>query len=440
MPVVHISDLSWGGEGIGRIEGKVVFVPQALPGEDVEITLVQSKKDYGQGRLLRVLAPSPHRIAPLCSYYQACGGCQLQHLDPDKQVEEKERLFIKGLRHALPNREFLLHPILRSPQGFGYRHRLLLKTGWTNKTFTLGFFKPKSHQRVPITRCLLANQSVNGWLDVLREGIQALGYQDWAPDIELQVFEEPPYGGVVFSSSPNLDPVRKKKIAGVFTSLFQSPYILFQEFDQLVSGDGRPFVPEEEGPVFLLPTTETGLPRDIRLAAFPKVFTQVNLAANRRLIGRLFQSGLFTSRDRVLDCHCGLGNFTLPAALITEEVMGLESFPWAVANARWNQKSNQILNCSFIQGRADSAFRKARLGRSPFSLAIMDPPRTGIKELVPLLDSSGISRMLYISCNPSTLFRDLALLTERDWTIEWSQPVDFFPQTYHLESLTFLRK
>jgi 23S rRNA (uracil1939-C5)-methyltransferase len=440
MPVMHISDLSWGGQGIGRIDGKVVFVPQALPGEEVEIDLVESRKDYSLGRLLQVLTPSPDRIVPPCPFYQACGGCQLQHLNPDKQGEEKERLFTKALRHALPDRNIPIFPILRSPRIFAYRHRLLLKTGWSNKKFSLGFYKPQSHQLVPINGCALANSPVNTRLDPLREKIQALGYRDWTPDVELQLFEDPPGGGLVFSSTPILNPVRRKKVAAGISSLFPSHYILFQEFDQLVDGDGRPFAPEKESPTLLLPAEETGLPRDLRLAAFPKVFTQINLEANRLLIARLFKPELFTRRDRVLDCFCGFGNFTLPAALVTESVMGVESFPWAVANARWNQKNNGITNCSFIAGKADALFRKTRPNPSAFSLAILDPPRTGIREMVPLLDGSGLRRLLYISCNPSTLFRDLALLADRGWIMEWSQPVDFFPQTFHLESLTLLRK
>jgi 23S rRNA (uracil1939-C5)-methyltransferase len=439
MPVVHISELSWGGEGIGRIEGKVVFVPQALPGEDAEIEIVQSKKDYSRAKLKRILDPSPDRVEPPCPVYQDCGGCQLQHLNYRKQVMEKERLFKKALGHAFPGRDVFLYPALQSPKDYGYRHRLQIKTAWTKKKLGLGFFKPKSHELVSIDRCLLANKEANDLINPLRNRLQALGKWDWTPDIELQVFEDPPGGGVVFSSSPRSGLSGMEKINKGISDL-KFNYILFQEPKQLNHWDGTPFSPEEESPEFVLPAAVTGLPQDIRLTAFPKVFTQVNLGANLLLLARLLQMDIIHSGDRILDCFCGLGNFTLPVSLMSKEVIGLESLPLAVANARLNQKRNKIINCSFVQDRADSAFRKPGFSQNAVSLAILDPPRTGVKELIPLLDFKELNGLLYISCNPSTLLRDLSLLTTRGWVVEWIQPIDFFPQTYHLESATFLRK
>ncbi|MBA4394949.1 MAG: 23S rRNA (uracil(1939)-C(5))-methyltransferase RlmD, partial [Desulfobacca sp.] len=119
MPIVRISDLSWGGEGIGRIEGKVVFVPYSLPGEVVEVEIVGSKKTYSQGKLIRLQEGSPDRIEPPCPFYQQCGGCQLQHLSPHKQVQEKERLFRQALDHALKKKEILVKSTLISPKAFG---------------------------------------------------------------------------------------------------------------------------------------------------------------------------------------------------------------------------------------------------------------------------------------------------------------------------------
>jgi 23S rRNA (uracil1939-C5)-methyltransferase len=439
MPVIHISELSWGGEGIGRIDGKVVFVPQALPGEDAEIEIIQSKKDYSRGKIKRMLAPSPDRVEPPCPVYQDCGGCQLQHLSYPKQVQEKERLFKKALHHALRGRDVFVFPSLNSPKKYGYRHRLLIKTAWSKKKLSLGFFKPKSHELVSIDRCLLANESVNALINPLRDTIQALGKYNFSPEIELQVFEDPTRGGVVFSSSSPLNLFGRKKIIKDLCGLGLN-YLLFQAPKSLMHGDGTLFSPEKESPEFILPAATTGLPQDIRLTAFPKVFTQINLDTNLLLLARLLQMDLFRASDRILDCFCGLGNFSLPASFKAKEVIGLESLPLAVANARWNQNKNEILNCSFIQAKADSAFRQTGFPQNPVSLMILDPPRTGVKELIPLLNFKDLDRLLYVSCNPSTLFRDLNLFIVRGWAVEWSQTVDFFPQTFHLESVTLLRK
>jgi 23S rRNA (uracil1939-C5)-methyltransferase len=440
MPVVRISDLSWGGEGIGRIEGKVIFIPLVLPGEVVEAEVVQSKKKYSQGKLIRILEPSPDRIEPVCSYYRECGGCQFQHLTSQRQVQEKERLFKQALNHALKLEETLVHPTLQSPARFGYRHRLNLKTTWEDNRFRLGFFKPKSHQVVPINRCILANEATNEALGPIREIIEGLRYEAWTPEIEVQILEIPRRGGIVFNSHQRIYSPQRKRIVQELSALPGLNYFFFRESNQpLLTGDS-PFYPEKDGPEILLLGSEIGLSQDIRLAFFPGVFTQINLELNRRLINRLVGLNLFTPQDTVLDLYCGLGNFSLPLALKVKEVIGLETFPPAVDNARWNQKINRISNCTFLETKAEEGVRQFGMLADPVTWVILDPPRTGAKEVIPMFDAWDLKGILYISCNPMTLFRDLTRLTSKGWKVKWSQPVDFFPQTFHLESVTLLTR
>jgi len=439
MPVVHISGLSWGGEGIGRLDGKVVFVPYSLPGEVVEVELVRSKKTYNQGKLLRILSSSPDRVEPPCSFYRECGGCQLQHLSLQKQVQEKERLFSQALNHALKSKETLVYPTLTSPLAYGYRHRLHLKTAWRNNRFTLGFFRSKSHDVVPINHCFLANRAVNEVLGSLQKMIHGLQSEQWAPEIDLLAFENPRKSGIVFSSSRTPRSQKKRITEEIFSTLGLS-YLLFQESNQLSLKGEHPFSPEKDSPEFIFPSSETGLSQDIRLACFPGVFTQINLELNRLLIARLLRLNLFDRQDTIVDLYCGLGNFSLPLAFKVQEVIGLEVFPVAVANARWNQQINRISNCIFKQATVSEGIYQLNLQKRPVSLVILDPPRTGAREVLPLLDTWDLKGLLYISCNPMTLVRDLSQLVKKDWRVEWSQPVDFFPQTFHLESLTFLRR
>jgi 23S rRNA (uracil1939-C5)-methyltransferase len=442
MPIVRISDLSWGGEGIGRIEGKVVFVPYSLPGEVVEVELVHSKKTYSRGKLIRLLDPSPYRIEPPCSFYQVCGGCQLQHLSPFSQVQEKERLFRQSLDHALKDKEILVKPTLISPMAFGYRHRLQLKSAWKKNRFFLGFFGPQSHEVVSINHCLLANGAINKVLASLQEIIQSLYYQEWDPEIELQLFGNLSKGGLVFSSPKGISPSQKKRITEELLSAFGYTYLLFQESNQLpfqVKGE-HPFSKEKDSPDFTLPASETGLRQDILMTCFPRVFTQINLELNRRLIGELLSLNLFDSQDTILDLYCGLGNFSLPVSFKVQEVIGLEVFPLAVANARWNQRRNQIDNCTFIEAKVHEGIEQVRYQNKPITQVILDPPRTGAREVIPWVNAWNLRGILYISCNPMTLFRDLTQFIDEGWKVEWTQPVDFFPQTFHLESITYLSK
>lgn len=435
-----ISALSWGGEGIGRIEGKVIFVPYSLPGEVVEVEILHSKKSYCQGKILAILTPSPERIAPACAYYQKCGGCQFQHLSYLKQVQTKERLFRESLDHALRSGEIPIEPTLNSPLDLGYRHRLQLKTAWKNKGFTIGFFGPGSQEIVPIERCLLANDEVNKVLGVLWEKIPGLAVKEWTPEIEIQAFERPPKGGIVFSSFRGTSKSLKKKITEAILSASTMNYILFQESDPPTLKGVLPFSRELDSPEFFLPLFEAGPFPDIRFKAFPGVFTQINLDLNRMLIGKLGAMKIFDRQETLLDLYCGLGNFSLPVTRLVQEVIGIEDSPVAVANALWNQKINGISNCTFVQARADEGIKKVKKLSKPISFVILDPPRTGAREVIPLLDAWDLKGILYISCNPMTLFRDLISLKERGWRTVWTQPIDFFPQTYHLESVTLVRK
>jgi 23S rRNA (uracil1939-C5)-methyltransferase len=440
MNTVQITDLAWGGQGLGRIGGKVVFVPFSLPGEVVEIELISSKKNFSQGRLLRVLEPSANRIEAPCALYQACGGCQLQHLSPLKQIQEKERLFKQNLNHSLQGMEIPIKPVLSSSLAFGYRHRLHLKSAWEKKRFNVGLFRADSHEVVPITRCLLANEAVNQVLTGLQETIQNFQFTDWTPEIELQFFGNPVKGGLVFFSRRGLTSDRMKRITREIRKSFRLDYILFQDPNEPMWKSAAPFSAEEDSPEFDLPASETGLPHDLFLSCFPRVFSQINLTLNQRLIMELIKMNLFDRQDRILDLYCGLGNFSLPLSLLVEEVIGLEISPLAVENARWNQRRNQITNCTFWGVKAEEGLPKIGKRGKPISKIFLDPPRSGAREAIPWLDTRALDGILYLSCNPMTLFRDLKSLVERGWKVEWTQAVDFFPQTYHLESLTCLSR
>jgi 23S rRNA (uracil1939-C5)-methyltransferase len=438
--IIRITDLAWGGQGLGRFEGKVVFVPFTLPGELVEIEITGSKKNYSQGNLFRLLEASPDRIDPPCFFYRKCGGCQLQHLDPLKQIQEKEKLFRQGMNHALGQKEILIKPALPSTQTLGYRHRLYLKSAWNNDRFIMGFYKAGSHEVVPITHCLLANGEINKLLPHLQDIIQGLRYTQWTPEIEIQIIENPFRGGLVFISPEGLTADKRKKITEGLRSQTRLEYILFQESNKPGWRSEHPFSKEKDSPEFELPAAETGLSRDLKMTCFPQVFTQINLALNRRLIAELADLDLFDLQDRVLDLYCGLGNFSLPLSLMVEEVLGLEVFPLAASNARWNQKRNQITNCKFVQAKAEEVFKQALWQNKLFSKVFLDPPRSGAREVVSWLDTPALRGILYLSCNPMTLFRDLKLLMDKGWRVEWTRPIDFFPQTFHLESLTYLSR
>ena len=221
-----------------------------------------------------------------------------------------------------------------------------------------------------------------------------------------------------------------KEIKAVFFGTFQE--------NELFGLD--PFSPDRHGQRVVLPAGTTLLDRDVELTFFPQVFSQVNLAQNLRLIAFLLSQPCWGPQVTCLDLFCGQGNFSIPLAFKTREVIGVESLAPAVENARFNQRRNQIGNCIFHQASAQSALNQLLRGESRFNVVFMDPPRTGALEILEQIDLLALQGLYYLSCDPMTLFRDLAFLIQKGWRLGWTMPLDFFPQTYHLESLTFLSR
>lgn len=440
MAVIQITALSLQGEGVGRLEGKIVFVPFTLPGESVEIEIKEDRKTYSRGRLVRVLEPSPDRVTPPCPIFGICGGCHLQHASPSAQARIKENGFMEAFRHALKMDDPPIQTLLDSPGSHYYRHRLRLKIQGRGRQSSLGFYQARSHQLVTVERCFLANPAVNHILAGLSRVVRDIPFLGDPAELEIQCLEEGEKGLVLFRvirqpSPPIIRQVTEKllEIQGIQTVFFGT----FQE-SELFGLD--PFSPERHGQRVVLPAETTLLDRKVELTFFPQVFSQVNLAQNLRLIAFLLRQPCWDPQVTCLDLFCGQGNFSIPLALKTRGVTGVESLAPAVENARFNQRRNQIGNCLFHQGSAHSVLNRLRREGSRFNLVFMDPPRTGAREILEQIDLLAPQGLYYLSCEPMTLFRDLVFLTQKGWNLQWTLPMDFFPQTFHLESLTFLSR
>jgi len=440
MAVIRITAISMQGEGLGRLEGKIVFVPFTLPGESVEIEIKEDRKTYSRGRLVRVLEPSPDRVTPPCPIFGICGGCHLQHASPAAQSRIKENSFREAFRHALKMDDPPIQTLRDSPGSLFYRHRLRLKIQGRGRQSSLGFYQARSHQLVAVERCFLANPAVNRILSSLSRVARDIPFLGEPADLEIQCLEEGGEGLVLFRvtrrpSTPILREVTEKllEIPGIQAVFFG----IFRE-SELFGLD--PFSPDRHGQRVVLPAGTTLLDREVELTFFPQVFSQVNLAQNLRLIAFLLSQPCWGPQVTCLDLFCGQGNFSIPLAFKTREVIGVESLAPAVENARFNQRRNQIGNCIFHQASAQSGLHRLLREGSRFNLVFMDPPRSGAREILQQVDLLALQGLYYLSCEPMTLFRDLTFLTQKGWNLQWTVPLDFFPQTFHLESLTFLSR
>jgi 23S rRNA (uracil1939-C5)-methyltransferase len=419
---LEIDALSYGPYGIGRVGGKAVMIPHTAPGDTVEAGIVESKDRYAVGELLRLIAPSPVRQTPLCPYVGTCGGCSWQHLRYDAQLIAKQQSVEDALRRIGKLDRFELRPIIPSSNEYHYRRRIRLQVDASKK---LGFYGASSHHLVEIDSCAIAEDHLNSTIESLRR---------WARALKTTI----EYLEIITGDEPN-------QIVAVAQSLdefaTQDKFIC----EKLVGGGesgihGLIFRGRNWRTVWGRPTISVKLLRDCTLAVDADVFTQVSSDGNRRILQELLSGANFHIDDRILELYCGGGNFTLPIAKQVREVVAVESYRQSVAAGKLNAQSNGIDNIRWICSPVPQAIGQLKKRKEKFTKIILDPPRAGAKGIESDLAALGASKIFYISCNPTTLARDLAALARQGYKLQVVQPIDLFPQTFHVEALAVMER
>jgi len=416
-----IDALSYGAYGIGHLSGKAVMIPHTAPGDTVEVRIVESKERYDIGEAIRVLAPSLLRQNPPCPYVGTCGGCSWQHLRYDAQLQAKQQSVVDALRRIGKLGDFDLTPIIPSSEEFYYRRRIRLQIG-VNRT--LGFYGTASHQLVEIDSCLIADDRLNRALASIRRWVRALATP----------FE---YIEIVAGDEPEEIVAVARAIGSFATRDEPACATLAGEAEQI---RGLIVAGPDWRRVWGKPTIRVNLLADLSLSLDADVFTQVNSQGNRRILNMLLAAGDFQSNDRVLELYCGGGNFTLPIARQTKEIVAVEGYQSAIANGKLNAQKNGIDNIRWVCSAVPKAVAELKKRRESFAKIVLDPPRAGAKGLDADLSALGARQIFYVSCNPTTLARDLAALTKHGYKLRMVQPIDLFPQTFHVETLAVIER
>ncbi|HSD10174.1 MAG TPA: 23S rRNA (uracil(1939)-C(5))-methyltransferase RlmD [Candidatus Binatia bacterium] len=411
---VTIDSLAYGIFGVARTDRGIVFVPGVAPGEVARVRIIEEKRDYREAELLEILEPSPVRRIPPCPYVPECGGCAWQHLDYPAQLEAKESI----LRHTiariggLDGASLDVRPILASPQ-WAYRHRLTLRVDGEQR---LGFYRHRSHRLIEIARCRIADEAVNAHLDVAREWLR--GVSTTVRRLEIASARD-----------------RRVVFVGNAEGAFRHDDVYHEKFLRAhPTVGGIVLFGRGWRRMFGKPVVDLEIDGDLILES-QGGFTQVNPEANRRLVETVLDLAAPSERDRVLDLYCGAGNFTLPLARRVREVVGVEVDPASVGKARRNADRARLTNCRFVERESAAAARGLAASGDRFSLVILDPPRSGAANVVEHLAALASDRLVFVSCNPATLARDLRHLTRLGFALGPIQPVDLFPQTYHVEAV-----
>lgn len=418
---LEIDALSYGPHGIGRVDGKAVMIPHTAPGDRIEARIVESKDRYAIGAALRIIEPSPLRRTPPCPYAGTCGGCSWQHLRYDAQLEAKQKSVDDALRRIGKLDGFELRPIIPSADEYHYRRRIRLQVGADNR---LGFYAASSHELVEIDACLIADERLNHVIELLRRW--ARGTNTTIEHVEIVTGDEPKQLVVVVEASGAFFPRDEPQCANLVGMGGEIQGLIVSAPDRRkVWGD---------------PRITVELRGDLSLAVDADTFTQINPEGNRRILDELLSAAGFQKSDRVLELYCGAGNFTLAMARQSREVVAVEGFRAAIANAKHNAQRNAVDNIRWISAPVPKALAELKRRREKFAKIVLDPPRTGAKGIETDLAALGAEKILYVSCNPATLARDLAALVKHGYKLRRVQPIDLFPQTFHVEALAVLER
>ena len=438
---LEITDLNSSGEGVGRHEGRVVFVPNTVTGDRLKVKIIQSKAKFAKGRVQQLLTPSSHRIRPNCIVADKCGGCQWQHIDYSYQRQAKQQQVIQAFQRIGGFTDIPIQPILHTSNPLNYRNKSTypLARSATGQV-QAGYYRLSSHKLVNLNQCPVQDERLHPLLKEVKQDIQQQGWS---------IYNETTHQGKLRHLSLRIGLNTGEMLLTLITTSSQLSGIEAQaklwldRYPELVGvclninrdrtnailGDktltvaGKSYIRENFAGVELHIGADT--------------FFQVNTAAAELLFKTIVEQLQLQGDEKVVDAYCGIGTFSLPLAQKVRQVIGIEINPSSVRQARNNAVLNQIDNATFYAGKVKDCLKQIEIQPD---ILLLDPPRKGCQpEVIAAILQLQPSRIVYISCKSSTLARDVRLLCESGvYQPVWIQPADFFPQTTHIECFVLL--
>lgn len=451
---LDITDMAFGGRGFARVDGMAVFVDDALAGDRVRVRIHRKKRRYAEGRVLEILSPSPDRVTAPCDYAAFCGGCKWQHLSYERQLAYKTSHVGEALEHIAGISCFVLHPAISSPSVFHYRNKMeftCTDSRWLppeefmnpdiKKDAAVGLHVPGSFDRVlDIKKCFLQHEDANAVFDMIRAEIFASGLPMYGLRTHEGFWRFVVLRHSAAENSLMVNFVTSAENPGLLLPMARRIQEQFPHVKSVVNNITRRksgvAVGEYETLLWGEPVLHDGI-GNFRFRISANSFFQTNTRGAEKLYATVAEYADLSGGERVLDLYSGTGTIGIYLSKRAGEVTGIEIVPSAVTDAKINCLENGIGNCRFIEGDMKDVL--AGLDERP-DLIILDPPRAGMHpDVVGKILSLAPEKMVYVSCNPATMARDLAMMKER-YKVEEVQPVDMFPHTFHVEAVARLVK
>ena len=430
---VDITALSNEGRGIAHVDDRTVFIDQALKGERVLFKYTRLTSKIAEGRAVEVLKPSPLRVEPACSAFEMCGGCSLQHMSSEAQIELKQSMLLDQLEHNGVKPDEVIPPLL-GPE-YGYRHKARLGVRYVHKkeTVLVGFRERNSSFITETQRCEVLHPSVGGIISEIADCINKMETKRSIPQIEVAVGDNQTV--LVFRHLEVLPEKDRVLLSDFCQSHSLVCYLQAGKPDEL-----ELLYPQQAETLYYMLPAAAG--DDLKIEFQPSDFTQVNPDINRRMVANAIAYLSLKQTDTVLDLFSGLGNFALAMARGCGKVVAVEGSLVMVKKARDNAELNGINNAEFFYADLyGDEVAAAPWLKQKYDKILLDPPRSGAAEILPSLKKMGASIIVYVSCHPATLARDAAVLVnDLGYKLKKAGIMNMFPHTGHVESIAVFEK
>ncbi|MCM3764984.1 23S rRNA (uracil(1939)-C(5))-methyltransferase RlmD [Neobacillus niacini] len=440
-----IKRLGINGEGVGYFKKQVVFVPGALPGEEVVVEATKIHPKFAEAKIKKIRIKSPHRVKPLCPVYDHCGGCQLQHLDYQQQLKEKRDIVIQSLeRHTKLNVGKLeIRDTIGMENPWGYRNKSSFQVGEKAGKVLAGLYGLNSHQLINIDQCVVQHAQTNEATSAIKRILE---------ELQIPIYNEKTNKGIVRTIVTRVGVQSGELQVVLITSQKELPKkeLITEEIQkrlpkaksivQNINGEKTSLIFGDEtlslaGEDFIQETLG-----DLQFELSARTFFQLNPTQTVKLYDEVKKAAQLTGKEKVVDAYCGVGTIGMWLADQAAEVRGMDVIPESIEDAKKNAKRHGFTNTKYVPGKAEEVLPKwVKKGWKP-EVIVVDPPRTGLdKQLIQTILQVEAQKVIYVSCNPSTLAKDIETLGKK-YKVEYMQPVDMFPQTAHVECCVLLVK
>ena len=426
--LLSIESLSIEGRGVARSQGKTLFVDGALPGEQVTAKITQDHKSYAQAQLVEITTPSEQRIDAACEHYNHCGGCQLQHLSAQGQLEHKQQAVLSLLQHNAKTTPKTVELALQSP-AYHYRRSARIGVNQLSQSGVaiVGFRRANSAKLLQVSNCKILPENMLNLFDELRNSLDQI---DNAKSItHVEFLQGDNSGALTFRCKAQLKNAAKKQLLSLLDNLSRDSLAI------------QGYLRYDNETVALAQYSEplSYQINDLQLTFKSGDFLQVNAQVNQQMINRALDWLSVNEQDKILDCFSGLGNFSLPLATKAGQVVGVEGSERMVERAAFNAALNGLDNCQFYSSNLSDNIQDQDWTDHTFNKLVLDPPRSGASELIEHIFQSPMAKqlthILYVACDPSSLARDTKLLNENGFEMSKFCVMDMFPNTTHIESM-----